>query len=233
MIKKITITALLCLTLAPLASAYADDETTNATGTEEVKTEKPAKPPVVFLPASEVAKHAQTIKRVEDYLSGLTTITSEFMQVSPDGSYATGKFYMERPNKMRWQYNPPVPVLMVSSGSELIYYDSELEQITHIPLRSTLIGFLAQDKIHFDKKVGIISFLEKNNTIRIGISQRAKPGDGQLVLEFSDKPLIIRSMVVTDASGQVTTVSLNNASFGGKIDKTLFEFKDTRKKRRK
>lgn len=231
MIKKITVIALLCL--APLNLAYADDETTNAIVTEEAKVEKPAKPAVVFLPATEVAKHADTIKRVEDYLSSLTTITSEFTQVSPDGSLATGKFYMERPDKMRWQYNPPVPVLMVTSGSELIYYDSELEQITHIPLRSTLIGFLAQEKIHFDKKVGIISFLEKDNTIRIGLSQRNKTSDGQLILEFSDKPLLIRNMVVTDASGQITTVSLNNAIFGGKIDKALFEFKDTRKKHRK
>jgi len=231
MIKKITVIALLCI--APLNLAYGDDETTNAIVTEEAKEEKPAKPTVVFLPAAEVAKHADTIKRVEDYLSSLTTITSEFTQVSPDGSLATGKFYMERPDKMRWQYNPPVPILMVTSGSELIYYDSELEQITHIPLRSTLIGFLAQEKVHFDKKVGIISFLEKDNTIRIGLSQRNKTSDGQLILEFSDKPLIIRNMVVTDASGQITTVSLNNANFGGKIEKSLFEFKDTRKKHRK
>ncbi len=222
-IKKIAVAALLCF---PPALAYADYENPETV-------EKPEKPAIAFLSTSEVAKHADTIKRVEDYLSNLTTITSEFTQVAPDGSLATGKFYMERPGKMRWQYNPPVPVLMVASGSELIYYDSGLEQITHIPLGSTLIGFLAQDKIHFNDKVGIISFLEKNNTIRIGLSQRNKTGDGQLVLEFSDKPLVIRNMIVTDASGQVTTVALNNANFGAKIDQKLFEFKDTRKKHRK
>ena len=186
---------------------------------------------VVFLAEGEVAQHKKTIKRVEDYLSGLTTITSEFTQVAPDGSLTSGKFFLQRPGMMRWQYNPPTPILMVSNGSDMIYYDYELEQLSHIPMDSTLIGFLAQEKISFDKQVGIISFAEKAGSIRIGVAQRERPSDGQLVLEFSDKPLLIRNMVVTDASGQVTTVSLNNANYGAQIDKKLFEFKDPRKPR--
>jgi|CXWL01.1.fsa_nt_gi outer membrane lipoprotein-sorting protein len=199
-------------------AVYADDE-------------KPAKPAVTFLADSEVAKHKKTITRVQDYLSGLTTITSEFTQVAPDGSLTSGKFFLERPGMMRWQYNPPTPILMVANGSQMVYYDYELEQISYIPLDSTLIGFLAQEKIRFDNSVGIISFEEKTGTIRIGISQKERPTDGQLILEFTDKPLLIRNMVVTDASGQMTTVSLNNANFGAKIDEKLFDFRDPRKSR--
>lgn len=215
MIKKLTLIALLAL--CPYIS-FADDE-------------KPTKPSLVFLAENQVAKHKKTIARVQDYLSGLTTITSEFTQVAPDGSLTSGKFFLERPGRMRWQYNPPTPVLMVANGSEMIYYDYELEQISHIPLDSTLIGFLAQEKIRFDNSVGIISFEEKTGSIRIGVSQRERPTDGQLILEFSDKPLLIRNMVVTDASGQITTVSLNNANFGAIIDKKLFDFRDPRKPR--
>ncbi len=214
MIKKLSL--FLLLILAPFAS-FADG----------------SKPAVNFLPDAEVSKHAKTIKRVEEYLSGITTITSEFMQVAPDGSLTSGKFFLERPGRMRWQYNPPTPVLMVANGEELVYYDYELEQVSHIPLDSTLIGFLAQAKIHFDNSVGIISFAENAGTIRIGVAQREKPSDGQLVLEFSDKPILIRNMVVTDASGQVTTVSLNKANFGVDIDKKLFEFHDPRVAKRK
>lgn len=187
--------------------------------------------PVTFLADSEVAKHKKTIKRVEDYLSGLTTITSEFVQAAPDGKLSSGKFFLERPGRMRWQYNPPTPILMVANGSDMVYYDYELEQISHIPMDSTLIGFLAQEKIRFDNSVGIISFTEGAGTIRIGVAQRSKPTDGQLVLELSDKPLLIRNMVVTDTNGQVTTVALNNANFGAKIDKNLFDFRDPRQRR--
>lgn len=214
MLKKIAFIILLCL--APFV-AIADE----------------AKPAITFLSGAELAGHKKTIERVQDYLSGLTTIISDFTQVAPDGSLTSGKFFLERPGKMRWQYNPPTPILMVANGSQLVYYDSELEQVSYIPLDSTLIGFLAQDKIRFDNSVGIFSFSENAGTVRIGVAQRDHPNDGRLVLEFSDRPLILRNMVVTDASGQVTTVSLNNARYGEKIDKNLFDFRDPREPRRR
>lgn len=219
MLKKIIAIALIIL--MPAVSFAAGVKTGN----------EKSKPAVTFLDDAEVAKHKATIARVENYLSGLSSITSEFTQVAPDGTLTSGKFFLERPGKMRWQYNPPTPVLMVANGSEMIYYDYELEQLTHIPLDSTLVGFLAKNKISFSDSVGIISFEEKTGSIRIGIAQKERPTDGQLILEFVDKPLLIRNMVVTDTSGQVTTVSLNNANFGVKIDEKLFEFRDPRKPR--
>jgi outer membrane lipoprotein-sorting protein len=182
-----------------------------------------------FLSQEEIAPHQATIDRVQEYLSGLSTIVSDFTQVAPDGTLTSGKFYLKRPGKMRWQYNPPTPILMVSNGSELVYYDYELEQVSHIPLDSTLIGFLAQNPIRFDTTVGIEEFSEKAGVIRVTLAQRSKPGDGQLTLELSDNPLLIRNMVVRDATGQTTTVSLNNAHFGVALDRELFIFRDPRK----
>jgi outer membrane lipoprotein-sorting protein len=184
-----------------------------------------------FLTPSELGKDQANIDRIQSYLSNLTSIVSDFTQVAPDGTLTSGKFYLQRPGKMRWQYNPPTPILMVSNGSELVFYDVELEQVSHIPLDSTLIGFMAQDKISFDKKVGILSFTNDSGVIRILLAQRDKPGEGQLELEFSDSPLLLRNMVIRDATNQVTTVSLNNARFGVKLDPELFIFRDPRKRR--
>jgi outer membrane lipoprotein-sorting protein len=186
---------------------------------------------VHFLSDQELARDNATILRLQDYLSGLSSIVSDFTQVAPDVTLTGGKFFLQRPGKMRWQYNQPTPILMVSNGSELVYYDYELEQVSHIPMDSTMIGFLAQDKIRFDNKVGIISLSHTPGVIRIEVSQRKKPDDGQLLLEFSDNPLQLRNMVVTDATHQVTTVSLNNARFGVKLDPELFIFRDPRKGR--
>jgi outer membrane lipoprotein-sorting protein len=185
-----------------------------------------------FLPPEEIAKHQRTITRLEKYLSNLSTIVSDFTQVAPDGSLTSGKFYLQRPGKMRWQYNPPTPMLIVSNGSEMVFYDYELEQVSHIPLNQTLIGFLAQEEIRFDNTVGLRSIEEETSVIRITLAQREKPTEGQLMLEFSDKPLTLRNMVVTDAANQVTTVSLNNAQFGVKLDKELFIWRDPRKPKR-
>ena len=188
---------------------------------------------VTFLPPDQVAKHQATITRVQNYLSNLTTIVSDFTQVAPDGSLTSGKFFLQRPGKMRWQYNPPTPRLIVSNGSDMVFYDYDLEQVSHIPLDQTLIGFLARDKIRFDNTIGITGFEEDANAIRVTLAQRDKPSDGQLMLEFSDNPLLLRNMVVTDATGQVTTVALNNAKFGTKLNKELFIFRDPRQGRRR
>ena len=186
---------------------------------------------VTFMPAAQVATHAKTVRRLEEYLSTMTTIVSDFTQVAPDGTLTNGRFFLERPGKMRWQYNPPTPILMVSNGSELVYYDYELEQVSHIPLDSTLIGFLARPTIHFDKDVGIVAFSEKADVISVTLAQVEKPDDGLLTLEFSDKPLALRNMIIRDATQQVTTVSLNNARYGLKIDPENFIFRDPRKPR--
>jgi outer membrane lipoprotein-sorting protein len=209
--------AALLFAVASILPAYAAEE---------------AAAPVPFLSSEELAPHAKTIESVENYLSGLTTIVADFTQVAPDGSLTSGKFFLQRPGKMRWQYNPPTPVLMVADGKELVFYDYELEQVSHIPLDSTLIGFLAQEKIRFDDSVGIQNIEEEAGVIRITLAQKDKPKDGQLMLEFSNNPLLIRNMVVTDATNQMTTVSLNNARFGEKVDKELFIFRDPRKPRR-
>ena len=208
--KKILLTAVLMLTCSP---AFAAEKN-------------------IFVAASVVENNKYTIERIERYLSGISTIVSDFTQVAPDGSLANGKFFMKRPGQMRWQYNPPTPVLMVSSGSELIFYDYELEQVSHIPLDGSLISFLAQDKIIFGGKVGITKFSNEASVIRIEVAQKDKPTEGKLMLEFSDKPLILRNMIVTDATGQTTTVALQNAKFGADIAADLFVFKDPRKKRR-
>ena len=187
------------------------------------------KPAPVFLAESEVAKYTKTIEKVEAYLSRTQSIIADFTQVAPDGSLASGKFYLLRPGKMRWQYNPPTPVLMVATGTELIYYDYELEQISHIPLAGSLVSFLAKEKIQFSGDVGITKITSEAKVIRIEVAQIKNPSDGKLMLEFTDVPMQLRSMVVTDSTGQVTNVALANAKFNVDIDSELFKFMDPRK----
>ncbi len=187
----------------------------------------------LYLSEAELAKHLPTINRLEKYLSELTTVEAHFTQTSSDGSVGEGTFYLQRPRQMRWEYAPPVPILIVSSGNELVYFDKELEQVSRIPIDSTLAGFLAKDKIIFGGDVGIEQISEEASVIRITISQREKPDEGLLTLEFSDSPLLLRRMIIIDATGQSTNVSLNNAKFGSKLSPKLFVFKDTRKKRPK
>ena len=214
----------LALCAAPAVMAATEVATTKGEAEKEGQKKSP------YLPAEKLAKYQPTIDRLAEYLSNLTTIEADFTQASSDGSVGEGKFYLQRPGKMRWQYAPPVPILIVSSGNDLVYYDKELEQVSHIPIDSTLAGFLAEEQIRFDGAVGVEAFSDEASVIRITISQRSKPEEGKLTLEFSDKPLALRRMDISDATGQSTKVSLSNAHFGGKLNPKLFVFVDNRKR---
>lgn len=176
---------------------------------------------------------AATIQRIEQYLSGVRTIVADFNQLGADGSAASGTFYLQRPGKMRWQYEPPTPVLMVADGTAITYYDYELDQVSQMPLNSTLAGFFAKDDVKFDDAVNITEFSNEASVIRLTIVEREAPEDGSLTLEFSDKPLALRNMLLTDASGQTTRVQLQNARYNVKLDKSLFVFTKERKRVRR
>ena len=168
----------------------------------------------------------EVLTRVEKYLSGVHTISSDFIQAAPNGDISNGKFFLERPGKLRMEYLPPTPVLMVTSGGQIVYYDKELDQITRIPLESTLVGFLARDTVKFDHTVIITDCERGDETVSISLVQTQRPKDGSLTLEFSDNPLALRRMVVKDSGGQITTVALNNAHFNFPLPASLFTFKD-------
>lgn len=172
------------------------------------------------------AEDRATVERVEDYLSGITTIIADFVQIAPDGGLASGKFYLSRPGKMRWQYAPPTPILMVADGTSFIFYDYELDQTSYLPLQETLAGFLARDKVTFGGDVLVTDIQRGASSLRITMIQKERPKDGSLTLEFADNPLRLHNMKVSDAVGQETTVSLANARYGTPLDNTLFVFED-------
>lgn len=176
---------------------------------------------------------AAELKRVQDYLNSITTLVADFTQVAPDGTLASGKFYLKRPGQMRWQYEPPTPVLIILDGWHFIYYDYELEQVSQLPIDSSLSSLLARKKIDLnDPDLVIEEFNTTPGAVRLKLYQKGKKEEGTLLLEFNDQPLKIRNIVVTDAQGQTTTVSLNKARFGMPLERSLFEWKDPRSKRK-
>lgn len=169
------------------------------------------------------------IKRIETYLSKLSTIKASFTQVAPNGELSEGTFYLKRPGKMRWQYNPPTPILLVSNGSTFTYYDAELDQVNYIDVDDTLASFLGRDDIRMESDITTITESSaESGVIRITLVEKKKPNEGALSLEFSETPLALRNMIITDATGATTRIALQNAEFGLALDNALFVFKDPR-----
>ena len=169
------------------------------------------------------------LAQVEDYLNGITTLQAAFEQRSSTGESARGEIYVSRPGKLRLEYQPPVPILVVANGSFLIYYDRSLEQVSYIPLGSTPASVLLDKQISLASDgLTVIGLARDAGTLRLTIVRSDNPGEGSITLVFDEQPLALTQWQVTDAQGIITTVSLIGPTFGVKLNQKLFDFTDPR-----
>jgi outer membrane lipoprotein-sorting protein len=178
-------------------------------------------------PAQLSAEDKAEIGRIENYLNGLKTLEARFLQVTSTGEYSEGRLHLDRPGRLRIEYDPPVPVLIVANRGLLTYYDKELEQVSHVPLGSTPAGILVREKISLlSDEFMITGFERESQALRISLTRASDPQEGSLALVLADRPLELKKWMVTDAQGVVTTVSLLDARTGIEFDPKLFEFVD-------
>ncbi len=168
------------------------------------------------------------VARIEAYLNRIGTLKARFVQVSSTGELSEGNLYISRPGKLRIEYDPPVPVLMVSAGSWLIYYDKELEQVSHLDIDATPAGYLVSEKIDLGGKITVTGFENRRGVLRLSLVKTGDPMEGSITLVFRDRPLALKKWVVTDAQGIETTVSLLGVRSGHDLNPDLFRFADPR-----
>lgn len=220
----------LLLTVSIAVAAPEDALAQAKTGHKPTSTTKSAAqmaPKSVKAPEFSATQQAR-ITEAETYMNRIKSLIADYVQIAPDGALTSGKMYLMRPGKMRWQYDPPTPILMIANGTFLTFIDYELNQVTNVPLDQTLAGFLARNDIEFGKDVVVTDVEEKPGSLRLTLVQQARPDDGTLKLEFALNPMQLRNFVIKDAVGQETTVSLNNAQFDVPLDGSLFVFEDPR-----
>lgn len=166
------------------------------------------------------------IGRVETYLNGVHTLHSRFRQIAPNGGTSEGQAWLERPGRMRFEYDPPSPFLLVAGHSLLVFYDSKLKQTTNIPLGSTPLGLLLQDNLRLSGDITVAGVARAPGQLQVRLFRTKSPADGTLTLIFADAPLALRQWSVLDAQRQETRVTLYNVELGGTFSQSLFQFVD-------
>lgn len=174
------------------------------------------------------ANRAAVLGQLEAYLNSLTTMRARFLQVSSNGAAAQGTAMIWRPGRMRFEYDPPEPLLMVASDGQFLHYDKELRQPSIVPVSSTPLGFLLRPQIRFSGDLEVIGMERVGGMIQVGLRRKAAPGEGSLVLVFADDPIELRQWVVTDAQGRQTRVTLTEIQTGVRFDRAIFTFNDPR-----
>ncbi len=163
------------------------------------------------------------LARIETYLNGLTALRGRFLQVAPDGGISGGQAWLWRPGRLRFQYDPPAPFLLVASHGQLVFQDSSIKQQSQAPLSTTPLGMLLADRVSLSGDITVTGIHRLPGEIDISVVRTASPGDGTLTLVFADKPLTLRQWTVLDAQRKETRVTLFDTVLGGPFDPKLFD----------
>jgi outer membrane lipoprotein-sorting protein len=166
------------------------------------------------------------LARIEAYLNGIHTLKARFLQVAPNGAISQGVAWMERPGRMRFQYDAPSPLLLVAGHGMVIFHDSSVDQTSNIPIGRTPLGILLADHVSLSGPVTVTGMQHMPGQIEVSVVRTDSPGDGTLTLVFTDNPLTLRQWTVLDAQRQETRVTLYDVQTGGTFDQDLFTFVD-------
>lgn len=195
-------------------------------------TNKPPEPvipdPRRNVPASifttfDATQKAQAAK-VSNYLTSLNMLAGNFVQVGPDGSRTKGDFYIQKPGKVRFEYDEPSPIAMIADGSSLAVRDRKLATQDIYPLSQTPLRYLLSDRIDLMRDTNVISVTSDDLYISVTIEEKnAIVGTSRLMLMLGAKDNQLKQWTVTDPQGYDTTVAIYNLDTPKKLDPGLFK----------
>jgi outer membrane lipoprotein-sorting protein len=166
------------------------------------------------------------IKTAEDYLDSLHTARARFVQTTHDGTQLVGTFYLQRPGKLKFEYDPPIQDFVVADGTFIYFYDSQLGEQTNAPIGQTLADFILRDKLKLRDDLEVRNIKRGDNLIQIEVVQTADPEAGSLTLGFSEDPVSLKKWRIVDAQGLITEVELFYLKTDVKHPSSLFVYKD-------
>ncbi|MGF1446451.1 MAG: outer membrane lipoprotein carrier protein LolA [Pikeienuella sp.] len=164
--------------------------------------------------------------RISNYLNGLGTMTGEFVQIDPEGALSRGTFAMRRPGRLRFDYRPPNPALIVADGVWVGVCDREIETFERFPLEETPLDLLLRDRVDLRTEGAVQSITRAEGQLRVRAIDPDAPEQGSITMIFSNLPLQLRQWVVVDAQGLTTTVALSETRGNVSVNPELFVIED-------
>jgi outer membrane lipoprotein-sorting protein len=162
--------------------------------------------------------------KVSSYLSSLQTLVGNFVQVGPDGSKTKGDFYIQKPGKVRFEYDAPSPIDIIADGSSVAVRDRKLATQDIYPLSQTPLRYLLSDRIDLLKDTNVVSVTADDVYVSVTIEEKqALIGTSRLMLMVGVKDGQLKQWTVTDPQGYDTTVAVYNLDSSRKIDPSLFK----------
>lgn len=171
--------------------------------------------------AAAAATNANLAQAIADHFSSTKTMQGQFVQFGPRGEQTSGRFFIERPGKMRFNYDAPSPMRVIADGSNVVVGNVDLKTWDVYPLSKTPLTLLLASKIDLsDNMVRSVKAEAELTTIVLG--NRTIFGDSLITMMFDSKTYDLRQWTVTDNQGKDTSVVINNVKTNVNFDESVF-----------
>ena len=211
--------------LAPIAAAAM---IAGASPLLPVLKQAPVSPAVTAPAAAQLssAERATLLKEASKALASVKTARGRFEQTAPNGEFTTGQFAMQRPGKVRFDYDDPSPLLMVSDGTTVALQDAELETTDRVPLSQTPLSMLLSDRLDFESQANVLDVRRANGRVNITLEDKKGETEGTLTLVLSSTDNSLLGWRTMDANGGNTSVMLSDVETAARLNPRLFILRD-------
>ncbi len=177
---------------------------------------------VVLAPAG-WAGEKLPLAAISSYLNGLKTAQSPFTQINDDGSLSTGKLYLHRPGRMRFEYDPPNSSVVIAGSGAVVIHDPKSNQIPEsYPLRRTPLSIILARKVDLGRANMVVGHGFDGTATIVKAQDPEHPEYGAIEMMFTDNPVELRKWVIHDGDGGQTTVILGAFKTGMRLSGSLF-----------
>jgi outer membrane lipoprotein-sorting protein len=164
------------------------------------------------------------LSTLSDYLNSLTTVESAFTQINSDGSISTGRIFIKRPGRVRFEYDPPDRSLVIAGGQQVAIFDAKSNQPPEqYPLKRTPLNLILAERIDLARASMVVGHTADGTSTRVRAQDPEHPEYGSIELVFTENPVELRQWVITDDLGAETTVILGELQKGGQMGARLFD----------
>ncbi len=174
--------------------------------------------PVVNLNADQ----KRSLQKINAFMNSFQSMKSDFTQISSKGQMAQGTLLISKPGKLRFEYAPPNPMLIVSDGKWLTIKNRAKEKGDQFPLSATPLRLVVSPQVDLAAETDVIGFESKDGITSISLADRKSSLGGYIVLVFDEQRSQLQQWIIVDGKDRRTTVQLANIETGGKFDPKLF-----------
>ena len=178
---------------------------------------------LLILSTAATAQDKIPLNAISDYLNGLVTAETSFTQYNEDGTRSTGKLYIKRPGRMRFEYDPPNSGIVIAGGSTVIIHDKKSNQPPETyPLKRTPLSIILARTVDLGRANMVTGHSSDGELTVVRAQDPENPEYGHIDLKFSANPVTLRQWIVTNEQGTRTAVALDGLQTGMSLSDNLF-----------